>query len=926
MFNRAAANLAALIESTDDLIGSVDLDFRLIAFNQALRKTIAKNRGTQVAMGKRVEDLLPPEVAALFNAHFQRALAEGPFQATMTMLDGRVIEFAYNPIVAGGKKTGVSIFGKDISQRSQAVANLSALIESTADFIWSVDRNYRLITFNGELKRTFEASFGITPVAGMLPGDLLPPERAAVFPPLYERALADGPFRVEYTTVDGRTVEMALNPIVVAGEKTGVSVLGKDISERKAAERALLEAEKKYREIFDGALEGIFQTSPDGRLLTANPALAQMLGYDAQDYAAAMGTDIVPDVWVDPAERSTYLKLLEEKKVLRGYECRFKRKDGSVIWVSLNARATTATDGITPINEGFIEDITERKRTEMQLSASEARYRTVFQTSQDGITISRFDDGKFIEVNQTFLNMVRCERNEVIGRTSTELGLWTDTKIRQEIVEALQRDSSFRNLTIPFRRKDGETFWMQLSASLIEIDGVACILSVTRDTSDIRAAEEKIKDLAFYDQLTHLPNRRLLLERLKGAPGRDGTISRERALLLLDLDEFKKLNDTRGHQVGDLLLKEIARRLTTCVRGADTVARCGGDEFAVLLESLGKIPEPAATHAQLVAGKVVAALGHPYSLAGQQHHCHCSIGITIFGGEPGSPHRVLQQAELALHQAKTEGRNAVRFFAPDLQSAADTLAAMEQDLHQAITRKQFLLYYQPQVDSSGLIGAEALIRWNHPERGLLAPSDFIHLAEETGLILPLGEWTLEAACRQIAAWAHRPQTAQIALAVNISARQFRRPEFVDQVLAVLGRSGADPHCVKLELTESMLLEDVEGVIAKMSALKSHGLRFSLDDFGTGYSSLSYLKRLPLDQLKIDRAFVHDILVDVTSGAIAQTIVSLSRAMGLSVIAEGVETEEQRDFLAHLGCQAFQGYLFGHPLPIEEFEQTWLQST
>jgi EAL domain-containing protein (putative c-di-GMP-specific phosphodiesterase class I) len=276
-----------------------------------------------------------------------------------------------------------------------------------------------------------------------------------------------------------------------------------------------------------------------------------------------------------------------------------------------------------------------------------------------------------------------------------------------------------------------------------------------------------------------------------------------------------------------------------------------------------------------------------------------------------------------MYQAKAAGRNTMRFFAPALQAAVNARAAMEEDLRQAIKTGEFALYFQPQVDSKGLIGAEALVRWNHPERGLLEPEEFIALAEETGLILPLGEWVLETTCKQIAAWAHRRETAHIALAVNISARQFRQPEFVDQVLAVLYRTGANPKNLKLELTESMLLENVDDVIEKMSALKSHGLTFSLDDFGTGHSSLSYLKRLPLDQLKIDRAFVRDILVDVTSGAIAQTIVSLSRAMGLSVIAEGVETDEQRQFLAILGCHSFQGYLFSPPLPLEDFERLWL---
>ena len=1057
MLDRAAANLEALIESTDDIIGAVDLDFRLITFNQALSKNIAKNRGVDIAVGMSMEQFLPLDVAAVYNGYFQRALADGPFRTEIITLDGRAIECAFNPIVADGEKAGVSMFGKDITDRSRAAASLSALIESTKDIIWSVDRNYRLITFNGEFTRAFQANYGKTPVEGMVLDDLLPPERAALFPPLYERALAEGPFCTEYTLSDGRAMEMAFNPIVVRGEKTGISAFGKDVTEQKAAENARLEAEKKYRDIFDGALEGIFQTSLDGKLLTANPALVEMLGYEPQDYSKAMGGDFVPDVWVDSGGRSRYLQLLEERKVVRGYECRLKRKDGSLIWISLSARRIYAADGVTPINEGFIEEITERKRTEMQLReseeryratfeqaavgivhtsfegqilrcnsrfaeiigypveevagltveqitapgnatatasakkqsarrdsapvtlekcyirksgnrtwvrvttsvqrdsegralhlisfvadinarkaaekrlaealetlrVSEKRYRTVFQTSLDPVCITRLSDGRFVDVNRAFLETMGFTHDEVIGRSTLELGIWVDGQERQNVVRALGDQSSFRDIQARFRKKSGEILCVMLSASVIEIEGVTCLLGVFRDLSGARAAEDEIRQLAFYDQLTRLPNRRLLLERVRTAQGRGSAPSRERAMLLLDLDEFKKLNDTRGHQTGDLLLKEAARRLTFCARGTDTVARCGADEFAVLLENLGNIPEPAATHAQLVAAKIVATLSEPYSLAGLDYHCHCNIGITIFGNEQGTPHQVLQQAELALYQAKSEGRNAVCFFAPELRHAADARVAIEQELHQAINQNQLVLHYQPQVDSTGLIGVEALIRWNHPERGLLPPGQFIPLAEETELILPLGEWVLDAACTQIAIWAQRQESANIPLAVNISARQFRRPEFVDRVLAVLYRTGANPQNLKLEITESMLLEDVEGVIAKMSALKSHGLRFSLDDFGTGYSSLSYLKRLPLDQLKIDRAFVLDILNDVTSGAIAQTIVSLSRAMGLLVIAEGVETEQQREFLVRLGCDALQGYLIGRPVPIEEFDRTWI---
>jgi diguanylate cyclase (GGDEF)-like protein len=456
------------------------------------------------------------------------------------------------------------------------------------------------------------------------------------------------------------------------------------------------------------------------------------------------------------------------------------------------------------------------------------------------------------------------------------------------------------------------------SASVIGIQGESCLFGVFRDISDAKAAEDEIRDLAFYDPLTHLPNRRLLMDRLRQTLVASMRSNRKKALLLVGLDNFKTLNDALGHQTGDLLLQEVVRRLISCVRETDTVARLGGDEFVMILEDLSETPENAAALSKTVGEKILAAIGKPFLLDG--HHClsTSSIGITMFGDEREGAHQVLQQADIAMHQAKAAGRNTICFFAPALQTAVNARVQLEDDIRRAIETRQFLLYYQPQVERGRLIGAEALLRWNHPMRGLLAPGEFIALAESTGLILPLGDWVLETACRQLAAWANHAETAEISIAVNISGLQLRQPDFVKTVLAILDRTGANPQHLDLELTESMLVENVEDVIGKMTKLKSHGVRFSVDDFGTGYSSLAYLKRFPLDQLKIDRSFVRDILVDACSGTIAQTIISLGRAMGLSVIAEGVETEEQRDLLARLGCDAFQGYLCSRPLPMGNF--------
>jgi diguanylate cyclase (GGDEF)-like protein len=483
----------------------------------------------------------------------------------------------------------------------------------------------------------------------------------------------------------------------------------------------------------------------------------------------------------------------------------------------------------------------------------------------------------------------------------------------------LIQNSSCRRIEVQFRKKNGEIFWGEMSASVMEIDGAPCVLSITRDLSAAKTAEQTIRSLAFYDPLTGLPNRRLLMERLRQPLDADIRNGSSQALLLIDLDHFKTLNDTIGHQTGDLLLQQVSRRIFACAHETDTVCRLGGDEFVVVLENLSKSVEEAAAQAKAVGEKILTAVDQPYLLEDHQCLSTASIGIAVFADLHDSTDEILKQAEIALYQAKAAGRNTLRFFSPALQAAVNARAALEEDLRQAIKEKQFLLYYQPQVERGRLTGSEALIRWMHPKRGLVQPNDFIPLAEETRLILPIGDWVLEDACAQIALWAGREDTAHLTVAVNISALQFRQPSFVEQVLATLRRTGANPNNLRLELTESMLVDNIEDIILKMTELKSHGLRFSLDDFGTGYSSLSYLKRLPLDRLKIDRAFVSDMLVDATSGAIAQTILSLSRAMGISVIAEGVETEEQRGYLAALGCHSFQGFLISRPLPLENFE-------
>jgi diguanylate cyclase (GGDEF)-like protein len=393
------------------------------------------------------------------------------------------------------------------------------------------------------------------------------------------------------------------------------------------------------------------------------------------------------------------------------------------------------------------------------------------------------------------------------------------------------------------------------------------------------------------------------------------------ALLFIDLDNFKTLNDTLGHDIGDALLREVAKRLLLCVREGDTVARLGGDEFMVVLAGLSKNQIDAAKGVEGVATKILSTLGQPYTLGDISYRSTASIGITLLNGEEASTDELMKQADLAMYQSKETGRNAWHFFDPVMESRVKERAALEDDLRRGIEQEQLLLHFQAQVlDTGRITGAEALVRWRHPLRGIVSPAEFIPLAEDTGLILPLGLWVLQAACKQLALWASQNEKAHLTVSVNVSAQQFRDPGFVNEVRTVLKTSGANPQRLKLELTESLLVTDVDEVIEKMLALKAQGVGFSLDDFGTGYSSLSYLKRLPLYQLKIDQTFVRDVLTDPNDAAIAKTIVALANSLGLGVIAEGVETQAQRDFLANLGCKAYQGYFFCRPLPISGFEE------
>ncbi|MCG3734012.1 putative bifunctional diguanylate cyclase/phosphodiesterase [Vibrio cincinnatiensis] len=575
-------------------------------------------------------------------------------------------------------------------------------------------------------------------------------------------------------------------------------------------------------------------------------------------------------------------------------------------------RVRFASTGIYEYNQ--VGEAMQRMVENLKIAA------TVFE-SAEGMIVT--DANKYIlRVNQAFTDITGYQTYDVLGQHLDIIrSLQHAEHYYDELKQQLDLYGSWQG-EMWNRRKNGEEYLQWTHVTAVMDDNEESVLNYVITLVDVtqrNAAENKIKQLAFYDQLTGLPNRQLLMERLEQARRNSTRDNHYGAVLYLDLDNFKILNDTRGHDIGDKFLTQVSQRLSECIRRTDTVARIGGDEFVMVLEQLGFSEEIASKRVDLLCQKILHAQAQPYTINEMQHYSTLSIGVTLFQGEEQSLDDLLKQADLAMYQSKSSGRNTHRFFNPEMQKKVLEHAAMANDLRYGIPHHQFVLYYQPQVTHSGeLVGAEALIRWKHPKHGMISPAQFIPVAEETGLILPLGEWILNQAGKVLATWRHTPLTQNLVLAINISAKQFHQTHFVEQVMSILQKHGANPQQLKLEITESMLHQDLEDTIAKITQLKQHGVHFALDDFGTGYSSLNYLKKLPLDQLKIDQSFVHDLLTNTHDADIARTIVSLAKSMKLSVIAEGVETQEQRDRLASYGCLHFQGYLFGAPVPIEEF--------
>ncbi len=533
--------------------------------------------------------------------------------------------------------------------------------------------------------------------------------------------------------------------------------------------------------------------------------------------------------------------------------------------------------------------------------------------------------GRIRLANNAVLRILSLELNQAWrGRT---LGEFLDvSSLDEKIMQVLTSGKHCNDFE--FTRPSGSlrrTYLADISSARMGEEQVA--LFMMQDITLRKQSEDEIHRLAFYDPLTRLPNRRLLRERLLQSTSISARSGNFGAVMFIDLDNFKSLNDTQGHDVGDMMLREVARRLTRSLREGDTVARLGGDEFVVVLESLSESQHDAAGQSETIAEKIRTELGMPYQLNGIEHLSSPSIGVSLFRGHQYGIDEILKQADLAMYEAKASGRNTVCFFDPCMQSEMEFRAEMEKDLRTSIRLHQLELYYQIQVDDSGgIAGAEALIRWHHPHRGIVLPNEFIPLAEEIGMILTIGDWVIEQACAQLKKWEMDPVMRKLQLSVNVSPRQLSQPYFVEQVREAVERSGIRPSQLKLELTESFILHDVDDAIEKMEELRYIGIGFAMDDFGTGYSSLAYLKRLPLGQIKIDQSFIRDIAHEKGNRAMVRAIINIANNFGLEVIAEGVETDQQVAFLRQYGCRKLQGYLFGKPIPAQELEDMCHQAT
>lgn len=693
-----------------------------------------------------------------------------------------------------------------------------------------------------------------------------------------------------------------------------------DATERVLREQHLAASEAKFSALFQGSPDPIsLSRIRDGKFIAINPRFSAVFGWESSEIVGRSAPEL--RFWRDENQRQELYQQLTHHQRLENAEAQFRTKADQYITCVVSSRFIRIDRRLCIVTT--FRDVTKRQQAEAALKASEAKFATAFHSSPDAIIISERSTGRFIEVNEGFYRLSGYRPEEAIGRTPAEFGIWAVTQ-RNEILELLERDGRVTNREMIGQDRYGSPLSIEVSVEPIELNDTECLLMSARDISQLKAAHAQIHHLAYHDPLTNLPNRALLMDRLTQQAALHKRHNLRGALLFLDLDHFKHINDSLGHPVGDGVLKMITARLEASIRQEDTVARLGGDEFVVLLTGLTGKRSEVARHVRQVAEKLRTLLAEPMVFEGNRLQVTPSIGIALMPDHGDTPADLLKRADIALYRAKDAGRNAIQMFRATMQEAASARLQLENELRLALQRNEFELYLQPQVDarSGVVVGAEVLLRWHHPEHGVRSPAQFIDVLEECGLIIDVGGWVIKEASRigalLLANDLVRPD--EFSLCVNISPRQFRQNEFVERVVEALKATGLPHQMIKLEITEGIVIQNLDDTIAKMRRLRRHGVSFAMDDFGTGYSSLTYLKRLPVDLLKIDQSFVRDALDDGNDAEIIRAIVAMARSLGLEVIAEGVEQQAQLELLQLQGCHLYQGYLFSRPLPLAEFSE------
>jgi diguanylate cyclase (GGDEF)-like protein/PAS domain S-box-containing protein len=812
---------------------------------------------------------------------------------------------------------------RDITDRKRALLALEEshsqwrhVISTAAEGFWMIDRNRLTVDVNAALCRML--GYSREDMLGRTPLEFTDGENQAIFRAqmgqigtTYQRD-----YEITLTRKDGTPLPTYFHATTHRdgqGEVEMAFAFVTDLTDHKRAQNALKASEARYRRIVETANEGMWEMDREHMTTFVNSVMAGYLGYQPQDM---IGRPIVDFMFPEdlPEHR---LRMRERHEGRQGdYERRFRHANGEERWLHVSATPLVEADRGFLGSFAMLLDITERKQSEEKLRQAAA----VFENTIEGVMITD-PDARIVAVNRAFTEITGFGEAEALGRNASFMQSGKhDDEYYQAMWQALDRGGSWRG-EIWNRRKSGEIYpeWLTISVVRDSRGHPSHYVGVFSDITGIKKSEEELNRLAYHDALTGLPNRLLFLDRIDHAIQRASRTDGQFAILFIDLDRFKNVNDTLGHHTGDLLLVAMAERIRKRLRAEDTLARLGGDEFTVLMESLAGGQENPHLAAQL-AHDLINTMAQPFQVAGHDLFHSASIGISLFPQDGQDAETLVKHADTAMYRAKDAGRNGFQFYTRELSVAALQRFSLEAALHTALERGEFELYYQPQLEmrSGRVVSMEALIRWNHPNMGMVAPDQFIPLAEETGLILPIGAWVLETACREALKCAHLC-TNRLTIAVNLSVTELERGNPVQHVARVLARTGLPPACLELEITESSAMRRGEESLAVLRELAALGVRLSIDDFGSGYSNLGYLKRLPVSSLKIDRLFVRELPDDAEDATIARAIIGLAHALNLQVVAEGVETSAQRDFLTLAGCDVMQGYLIGRPMPSGEIE-------